>query len=90
MKQPKEEKKSPIEEKSLRYPAQSLDEKIDDLVIDKLIVYFMIPAIFFMLTLTSWINYWNKTIPNPHVFTFFAIVATVWSTYKIIKLNFRT
>jgi hypothetical protein len=87
MKQPKEEKKSPIEEKSLRYPAQSLDEKIDDLVIDKLIIYFMIPAIFFMLALTSWINYWNKTIPNPYVFTFFTVVATVWSTYKIIKFK---
>lgn len=87
MKQPKEEKKSPIEEKSLRYPAQSIDEKIDDLTIDKFILYLLIPAIFLVLALTSWINYWNKTISNPYLFTFLAIVVTMWSMYKIIKFK---
>lgn len=87
MKQLKEEKKSPIEEKSLRYPAQSLDEKIDDLITEKLIAYITLPIIFFMLALTSWINYWNKIIPSPYIFTFMTIIATLWSIYKIIKFK---
>jgi hypothetical protein len=87
MKQVKEEKKSPIEEKPLRYPAQSLDEKIDDLITERLSIYITLPIVFFMLALTSWINYWNQIIPNPIILTVITIIATVWSVNKIIKFK---
>jgi len=87
MKHIKEEKKSPIEDKPLRYPAQSLDEKIDDLLTEKLIAYITLPIIFFMLAFSSWINYWNQIIPNPYIFTFIAIITAIWSIYKIIKFK---
>jgi hypothetical protein len=85
MKHVKEEKKSPIEEKPQRYPAQSLDEKIDDFIGEKSFTYIVAPAFFIMIAVISWISYFDKTIPHPIFFTTIAIVMTGWSIYKIIK-----
>lgn len=87
MKKEKAETKSPIEDKPLRYPAQSLDEKIDDLIGEKSFTYIIIPALFLMLTFGSWISYFNKTMPNPIIFTLFSIGSIIWATYKIIKFR---
>lgn len=79
--------KSPIEDKPLRYPAQSLDEKLDNLIDEKLLIYISIPAMFIILALNAWISYFGKTIPNPVIFTIIAILSLIWSAYQIIKFK---
>lgn len=86
MKKEKALTKSPIEDKPLRYPAQSLDEKLDDLFIEKFFPYILAPIIFIMTAVNSWIAYFNKTIPNPYLLTGLAIIITIWSIYKIITM----
>ncbi len=87
MKKEKALTKSPIEDKPLRYPAQSLDERIDNLVGEKTFTYIIVPALFIMLAFGSWISYFGKTIPNPMIFTFMAILSLIWSAYQIIKFK---
>ena len=88
MQKEKAETKSPIEDKPLRYPAQSLDEKLDDLFVQKFLVYIISPIIFIMIAFNAWISYFNKVIPNPYLLTVIAIIVTVWSYYKFsTKLN---
>lgn len=86
MKKEKPQTKSPIEDKPLRYPAQSLDEKLDDLFIEKFLPYIIAPAIFITIAFNSWITYFNKVIPNPYLLTGLAVIITVWSIYKIITM----
>lgn len=83
----KAETKSPIIDKPLRYPAQSLDEKLDKLINDDFSGYIISSAIFIMLALASWIFYYFKTFPNPLILTLAAFIVTGWSIYKIIKLK---
>lgn len=87
MKQVKEEKKSPIEDKALRYPAQSLDEKIDDLILDKVVFHVISSAVAIAFAIAAWVNYLNQVIPNPIMLTFIAVIVTAWSAYKIIKFK---
>ncbi len=83
----KRETKSPISEKPLRYPAQSLDEKIDKIFDEKLIHYIFTPSVFILIALVSWINYFTKTTLNPIIMTLLAIVAIIWYSFKMIKLR---
>lgn len=87
MKKEKVLTKSPIEDKPLRYPAQSLDEKIDDLIGEKSFTYIIIPALFIMLAFGSWISYFGQTIPNPIIFSIMALFSILWSAYQIIKFR---
>lgn len=86
MKKEKALTKSPIEDKPLRYPAQSLDEKLDDLFIEKFLPYIIVPAIFITIAFNSWITYFSKVVPNPYLLTGLAIIITAWSIYKIITM----
>jgi len=79
--------KSPITEKPLRYPAQSLDEKLDKLINDKALGYILITSLFFAAALISWISTLNKTVPNPIVLTILAVGIGSWSIYKILQLK---
>ena len=85
MKKEKALTKSPIEDKPLRYPAQSLDEKLDNLISQKLLIVIIIPAMFIMLAFNAWISYFGKNIPNPVLFTIMAILSLIWSAYQIIN-----
>lgn len=80
--------KSPIEDKPLRYPAQSLNEQIDNLIDEKVLYYILAPTIFIMLAINSWIYYFNKTMPHPYYFTILAVLVTIVSGYKIIKFKY--
>ena len=48
--------KSPIKDKPLRYAAQSSDEAIDDLLDEKVLLYFT--AIILVSTLVGWVVMW--------------------------------
>lgn len=79
--------KSPINEKPLRYPAQSLDEKLDELMNDKALGYFLFSAIFISVSFSSWVAYYLKTLPNPIILTLITIGVIAWSFYKISQIR---
>lgn len=81
------ETKSPIVEKSLRYPAQSLDEKIDNLITEKAIIYIGAPSIFLASAINAWVYSFSERIPNPIVMTIITLFVFIWSGIKFYKLR---
>ncbi len=83
--------KSPIKDKPLRYVAQSADEALDNLLLDKILLYFMAGIIFLMSILWDWIRYFQPR-ENPPIFIsiFFGICAAfcgfkVYRHFKKVK-----
>lgn len=87
MKKEKALTKSPIEDKPLRYPAQSLDEQIDKLIDEKIIAYIVTPAIFIAFAINSWVWYFTQSVPNPIFLTIIAICTMTWGIYKIFHFK---
>lgn len=79
--------KSPINEKPLRYPAQSLDEKIEKLINDDALMYIISSSMFIMIAISSWIEVFSKTFATPIMLTIVAVAVTVYSAYKFIQLK---
>ena len=79
--------KSPIQEKPLRYPAQSLDEKLEKLINDDALMHILGALVFILLAISSWIFTLLKTFPNPMILTVAAVIVTAHSIYKVMKLK---
>lgn len=87
MKQVKEEKKSPVSQKHLRYAGQSLDKEIENLITSKLLMVFIGVTAFFIASLNDWIYYYFQQIPNPLFTSIVFLIALGWGIYTIIKLK---
>jgi len=78
------QKKSPLKSQSLRYAGQSLDERIQDIVFDKilfsLVVFFMI----FAITLNEWLIFYSKTSPHP---IFWTVASLLVGSYSFVKFR---
>jgi hypothetical protein len=83
------QKRSPIKEKPLRYPGQSLDQEILRLQDEMLYKYGMYAAFFFAIAIMEWYRYATNVLPNPWVFTIVAIVVVAFTTYKILQIKQR-
>ena len=77
--------RSPIKDKPLRLPGQSLEEERAAIWDDKLEPY-AIQALFFIVTaMIEWWRYWTNMPPLPVLFSLVALVAlafTVWRTWS--------
>ena len=87
----KVKKKSPIKEKPLRNPGQSLDEQLEELVNEKLFFYLMLGVIVIVYTLIEWFQYWSDAPPSPYIVTFGSVIVLIYcgvrgyQTWKKIK-----
>lgn len=82
----KEEKISPLSDKPLRTPGQSVQEEIDKLFSEKFIIYIFAPFLFIYMTgMTWWYKYTNH-IPNPIILTIVTIIVTIYCIIKIYHL----
>ena len=77
--------KSPIKDKPLRYAAQSSDEAIDDLLDEKVLLYFT--AIILVSTLVGWewFRYYNPFDKPPTQVTSLALPVVLFCVYKIYR-----
>jgi len=80
----KKTKRSPLKEKPLRLPGQSLQEEIDRRF-DKMLepMFLMVLAIF--VAVIEWIRVIFKTPPQPITFTVIAILVCVYGIRKVIQ-----
>jgi hypothetical protein len=82
----KQEKKSPLKEKPLRYPGQSLDDQIWDKHAD-VAVFLFSPAGFIGLVIAEWLHKLLKTQSEPIFPTIFTIAFLIFCIYKVIKIK---
>lgn len=74
---------SPLKAKPLRNPGESLERRLTDIVLDKVIFHFMLIAVMFALVVFAWITHLQKSPMNPY-FTMFLVAPVVgYSAYKM-------
>ncbi len=75
--------KSPLKEKPLRYVGQSCDEALDDLLHDKILVYYLVACGCAFFVLYSWFFYFRPIEKPPILLSIFFGVGLVFSAYKL-------
>lgn len=84
----KNDSKSPLKDKPLRYVAQSADEAIDDLVFDRLLGYYSAVVITGIVICWEWYRYYNPQESSPIVVTILAGIFCLFCLYKFC-IHFR-
>lgn len=69
------ETRSPLKDKPLRNPGQSVHEQRIDLLIDKLLGPLLVAALFSFWALTEWVRYFFPSNPSPWLATLFVVAA---------------
>ena len=79
--------KSPLTDKPLRNPGQSLEDQIDTIVNDQLTTYVLLPALLILMSIMEWMHWYFDTKPSPFLISLIALISIVYSTYKILKIR---
>lgn len=81
---------SPIKEKTLRHPGQSLDEKLDKLITDDFVRYYFLGIGFILWAGYEWLRFYLKSPPNPLLPTLLAMLVAPYCAYNILKIYKET
>lgn len=79
--------RSPLKIPPLRNPGQSLDEELQRLFVDSFLPYFLVPSVLGAFALIEWMRYIRPLPPSPWFATGVAIVAVLYSTYKVLMMR---
>lgn len=77
--------KSPIKDKPLRLPGQSLDEERRKLFEDKLETPMLLAGFFIVLSALEWWRYYFQKPPSPVLFTVFTVFLIVFAAWRVWK-----
>ena len=83
----KNKTKSPIKDKPLRMPGQSLEEERQNLIYDKFLPVFMMTGLAIILAVMEWVRYLNPTRPQPYLFTGIAVMALAYAAWRFLGLR---
>ncbi len=79
------QKKSPLKDKPLRQPGQSVQEELDKLVDDKLMPYVIASCLFIAMAVQQWLAHFNNTPPKPVLASLLALSAITYTIYLFFK-----
>jgi len=79
--------KSPLKDRPLRNPGQSLDEQIQEIINDKLYDYLIFPAFFWAIALLDWLAESRGMPRMPGTYALAAIVFTVFAALRFFPLR---
>jgi hypothetical protein len=81
------DKRSPLKDRPLRNPGQSLDEQIRDLISD----YALGPAVFalFMMVITAmeWLRYYQSIPPKPWLYSSVAVPSLCYAVWRFFRVR---
>jgi hypothetical protein len=81
----KPKKRSPLKDRPLRYAGQSLNELIDDKLLDSL-YWFLLPGFTIILVVGDWIRFVNpQPLQRPILVTIIAVILLVVGIFKISR-----
>jgi len=83
----KNNKKSPLTDKPLRNPGQSLDEQINKLYSEDMTDYAIYSAVVIMLAGLEWWRYYTNPSFSPITYTVIAVIVTMFCLYKLSNLK---
>jgi len=79
-------KKSPLKDKPLRQPGQSLQEMIDELIDGKFMNYAVLIVFILVFTLIEWYRWYFNSPPRPILATGIAFFIIIFCFLKILKI----
>ena len=80
-------RKSPLKDNPLRNPGQSLDERINDLIMLDGSTYYSIAFFSIVLACLEWFRWYMEFPYTPIILTIVAVIVTIYSGRKIIKIK---
>ncbi len=79
------DKRSPIKDKPLRNPGQSVDEKLNDVLVDK----FLLPLVAVIIAATfaaiEWFRYFFPQPPAPWIYSVMAALVLIWAGLRFYR-----
>lgn len=79
----KQNKRSPITDKPLRNPGQSLEKMRDDMLYDKVLAPTMMALMMAWFTAMEWWYYFNPRTRNPLILSIFAVLMVAYAVWRI-------
>lgn len=76
-------KRTPLKDRPLRSPGQSLDEQRQDLVNDYLLWPMVFAVIMIVFAALEWLRYYRPQAPSPGIFSVVAATALGFAAYRI-------
>ena len=81
----KSQTKSPLKDKPLRYVAQSCDEALDDLLYDKVLMYYLVAVIFVISIMFDWLRYFQPRANPPILISIVFGAVFTFCAYKLYR-----
>lgn len=83
-------KKSPLKDRPLRTPGQSLDDEIQKVIDDEVTVLALAPLVFILVTIWDWLLWYEVIKPsNPVFITMVTISLFIYSFFRFLKVKKR-
>ena len=79
----KRQENSPIKDRPLRNPGQSLEEELDDLIYDRVLWPLLIAVFVIVLAGLEWWNYFHPHPPAPIIYSVLACAGVAYAAVKI-------
>lgn len=79
--------RSPIKDKPLRTPGQSLEEQRRALIEDKVVEPLILAVFLVILTALEWYRYLMKVPPTPVLFSVVALLVVGYAAWRIRKIR---
>jgi glucan phosphoethanolaminetransferase (alkaline phosphatase superfamily) len=76
-------KRSPLKDRPLRNPGQSLDEQRQDLVNDYMLWPMVFATAMILVAAWEWVRYYRPLAPSPVIISVVATAALVFAAYRI-------
>lgn len=77
------EKRSPLKDRPLRNPGQSVDEQRNDLILDKVFEPLMVVLLLFVLAALEWSRYYFPQPPQPILYTIMVLFGVGYAAFQI-------
>ncbi|MFA7267729.1 MAG: nuclease-related domain-containing protein [Sterolibacterium sp.] len=81
------ETRSPLKDKPLRNPGQSVYKQRFDLAFDKVLGPCLIALIFILMAGMEWWSYFNPRPPSPFIYSFFALTAIAYAVFQVVRIG---
>lgn len=80
-------KRSPLKDKPLHNPGQSIEEQLFDLLYDKLLTPFTLALFLCLLASLEWWAYFNPKPRNPILYTVFALLGLIYVSWRFWRIR---
>ena len=81
--------RSPLKDRPLRNPGQSLDEEIQKITDDQAMAPFAAVISLWAVAFVEWVGAWNAMPRRPWIYTLVALAGTAWLLWRVMRARAR-